>query len=94
MQHGVGRQEAREVKYVQKTTEPKASAPANSLLSRTVKQAVSLPEVTGRPQDNQKQNTTDVKMEFRLTCSGSTWQNIEIFSFTDVSRGFEHLHTT
>lgn len=33
-------------------------------------------------------------MEFRLTCSGSTWQNIEIFSFTDVSRGFEHLHTT
>lgn len=51
-------------------------------------------QVARRPEDNQKQNTTDVKTEVLLTCSGSTWQNMDIFSFTDVSRGFEHLHTT
>lgn len=28
-----------------------------------------------------------------FTCSGSTWQNMEIFSFTEVSNGVEHLQT-
>lgn len=52
------------------------------------------PRATARDAWSGRRRATSAATELVLTCSGSTWQNMEIFSFTDVSRGFEHRHTT
>lgn len=97
----MGREEAGEEKYIGEPQTRSWSHRANRFSSPREQSVVSNPELkislmklVKRLQDNQEQKMIHVKMEFLLTCSGSTWQNIDIFSFTDVSRGFAHLHTT